>query len=635
MLVERDVACEGEPVKASIVDLPERAPANQNAELTGRQLKTLKFAARCDKPTMDALWEEARKANRHYNAIIAAENDRRKRRLRMPASEQRDRLGKHLRRLAALKKARRAWENQQANKKVKLPKSWVERYNTAVKSAEAKRDALPLDPEYERVMGEVKLVGAARGSAARLSDEAQATHDKRVLECASQHPTVMNWKKLEIEKRETSKRLRAESGLHHSTYLLTEEAANQAIQSKRYGTVVFRAMRLRGAHRVGIGHVANNSKHEAYSELLSPLDQKVRGDISVQVWGTHQLKFFFGAKKDGREYTAVIKQHREGAKLEQHRIPAGAEVHTAWLQLVKRKGSQWDLELCMTIKMPISDAKNGSKTLGIDTGFRYIDGGEDEAIRVASLSDGRHIDTPKGQSAKTRSYFERVTQAEALRGTADQMTLDFWQHYYGPIPQHAGRSWAVRRLHREIMRGAYVRERISSREASLRWKAGERSFELYRLQHKHLADWAASLDEKARRSRKHHVRAVAAEVAQDYDVIAVEALKLNNMARSQIAGGNRAKASPSEFRGALKEAAKTYGARYCEVPAANTSLRCAVCGEIHPDARDGVDFTCRNPRCANYGVPVHADTNAALNIKALAADASGAAAPEVAQALAL
>jgi transposase len=101
-------------------------------------------------------------------------------------------------------------------------------------------------------------------------------------------------------------------------------------------------------------------------------------------------------------------------------------------------------------------------------------------------------------------------------------------------------------------------------------------------------------------------------MARENQSIAVEDLKISNMARSRIAGGNRVNAAPSEFRQALQSAAMTYGAAHIEVPAHYTSQTCSECGVVHPPgiARDGESFTC--PACDHRN---HADINAAVNVR--------------------
>lgn len=293
------------------------------------------------------------------------------------------------------------------------------------------------------------------------------------------------------------------------------------------------------------------------------------------------------------------------------KLPQNALIKTAWLQLVRRKATHWDLELCLTCELPVAQQRAPGVVVGVDTGFRAVDADGGGSLRVASLSDGRHVETP-------RNYRSMLAQVERLRALADTMSLEFWAHNFGAVPLYRDRPWTARRIHREIMGGSYVRPQIDGRDASRRWQAGDRSFEVYRLQHKHLTEWATALDEKARRKRKEAYRTTAAELAREYDVIAVEKLRIDNMARSRVAGGNRSEAAPSELRSALKNAALTHGAQLLEVPAMFTSQTCSVCGNLDADARAGLVYTCS--RC---GLVSDADTNAARNIASAAMSTLG------------
>jgi transposase len=281
-----------------------------------------------------------------------------------------------------------------------------------------------------------------------------------------------------------------------------------------------------------------------------------------------------------------------------------AVVRTAWVQLVRR-ASKWDVELCISVEMPTEPTRNGDHSIGIDAGYRAV--GE-HSVRAATTSAGEHIETPP-------RYIGRVRQSEDLHSLADRMTREMWEACYGPVPMHAGREWHVRRLHRTILCAPYVREAIAGRDAGERWKAGERTHDVYRLQHRHLMQWSDALREKSRRARLAHYRVTSARLAREHDAIVVESLRLDNMARSRIAGGRRVDAAPSELRAALKAAAATYGARHVEVPAHNTSQTCSTCDVVHPagTARDGEAFAC--PSC---GFEAHADINAAVNIRARA-----------------
>jgi len=560
-------------------------------------MKTLRFAARADSAALAVIWSEARKAHVHYNELITRSNHRRAAIPYSTSDRGRD-LGARLRRIHAIKRALQAATNAAACRKVKLPAAYVARHKAAMQRVKAAIAALPKDPLYERVRDELAQLREQRGKG-RIPNAEQAQWDARMLACAAQHPTLLARVQADQQRRLDERETRARSGTHCSTYMLTEDAARRAIASS--GRAARRRfLPLRTQHRIGIGVVSNNGQHVPWSEL--PMEDAASG------WGTHDLR----AVISGQPVTLRFKQHRrarqswaaDDPRHRLHLVPEDAVVHTAWAQLVRR-ANKWDLELCLSVDMPTEPTRTGDRSIGIDAGYRAI--GE-HSVRAASTSAGEHIETPP-------RYLDRVRQSEDLHSLADRMTREMWEACYGAVPMHAGREWSVRRLHRTIMVAPYVRQVVGGRDAGERWKAGERTHDVYRLQHRHLMQWSDALREKSRRARLNHYRVTSARLAREHDAIVVESLRLDNMARSRIAGGRRVDAAPSELRAALKAAASTYGARHVEVPAYNTSQTCSACDVVHPvgTARDGEAFAC--PSC---GFVAHADINAAVNIRARA-----------------
>jgi len=559
-------------------------------------MKTLRFAARADSAALAVIWSEARRAHVHYNELITRSNHRRAAIPYSTSDRGRD-LGARLRRIHAIKHALQTATNVAACRKVKLPAAYVARHKAAMQRVKAAIAALPKDPLYERVRDELARLREQRGKG-RIPNAEQAQWDARMLACAAQHPTLLARVQADQQRRLDVRETRARSGTHCSTYQLTEDAARRALASS--GRVARRRFfPLRKQHRVGIGIVRNDGQHVPWSKL--PMEPAASG------WGTHDLR----AVISGQPVTLRFKQHRRPRKSwaaddprhRLHLMPENAVVYTAWAQLVRR-ANKWDLELCLAVDMPTEPTRTGARSIGIDTGYRAVG----ESVRAASTSTGEHIETPP-------RYLDRVRQSEDLHSIADRMTREMWEACYGPVPMHAGREWHVRRLHRTLLCAPYVRQAIGGRDAGERWKDGERTHDVYRLQHRHLMQWSDALREKSRRARLNHYRVTSARLAREHDAIVVEALRLDNMARSRIAGGRRFDAAPSELRAALKAAASTYGARHVEVPAYNTSQTCSACDVVHPvgTARDGEAFTC--PSC---GFEAHADINAAVNIRARA-----------------
>ncbi|MEV6336868.1 transposase [Nocardia vinacea] len=119
---------------------------------------------------------------------------------------------------------------------------------------------------------------------------------------------------------------------------------------------------------------------------------------------------------------------------------------------------------------------------------------------------------------------------------------------------------------------------------------------------------------------------VANRVANRYGLVALEALRIQNMTASargtiaepgrnvgQKSGLNRAILQKGwhRFELALANAARYTGARIVKVPAAYTSLTCSRCRTIDPESRESQAVY----RCRSCGYSENADVNAAKNIR--------------------
>ncbi|MEX5707506.1 transposase [Parafrankia sp. FMc6] len=141
----------------------------------------------------------------------------------------------------------------------------------------------------------------------------------------------------------------------------------------------------------------------------------------------------------------------------------------------------------------------------------------------------------------------------------------------------------------------------------------------------------AALHGTVRRQRLDLAHKTALDLVRDHDLIAVEALRVANMTRRVAArpdperpgtflpNGQAAKAGLNKsildagwgvFLAVLRAKAESAGRTVVEVPPANTSRTCAVCGHCHADNRRAqAVFT-----CGGCGHTAHADVNAAVNI---------------------
>jgi putative transposase len=139
----------------------------------------------------------------------------------------------------------------------------------------------------------------------------------------------------------------------------------------------------------------------------------------------------------------------------------------------------------------------------------------------------------------------------------------------------------------------------------------------------------ARVHEQVRQQRRHHAHLLSARLVAQYDLIAVENLRIPNMTRS--AGGTleapgRNVAAKSGLNRSILDAgwgqlvnlltykAEGAGRKLVRVPAAHTSQTCSACGATDPDNRPGRDHFC----CITCGHTAHPDANAARVILAVA-----------------
>ena len=119
----------------------------------------------------------------------------------------------------------------------------------------------------------------------------------------------------------------------------------------------------------------------------------------------------------------------------------------------------------------------------------------------------------------------------------------------------------------------------------------------------------AGTHRKIRAIRNTYAHQVTAGLAREYDLIAVEALKVRNMIRNRHLARSIADASWSDLIAKLRYKAERAGATLVEVDPKFTSQLCSGCGEMvqKPLAR-------RWHSCPLCGTELDRDVNAALNI---------------------
>ena len=139
----------------------------------------------------------------------------------------------------------------------------------------------------------------------------------------------------------------------------------------------------------------------------------------------------------------------------------------------------------------------------------------------------------------------------------------------------------------------------------------------------------ARLHEQVRQQRRQHAHQVSARLVADYDLIAVEDLRIPNMTRSArgtVEAPGRGVAAKSGLNRSIHDAgwgqlvnlltykAEGAGRKLVRVPAAHTSQTCAACGATDPANRPHRDHF----SCTTCGHTAHPDANAAQVILAIA-----------------
>jgi putative transposase len=110
------------------------------------------------------------------------------------------------------------------------------------------------------------------------------------------------------------------------------------------------------------------------------------------------------------------------------------------------------------------------------------------------------------------------------------------------------------------------------------------------------------------RRRANHLHQASARLVRDYDVIAIEALKVKALARGALAKDVH-DASWARFISMLRYKAEWAGARLVEVDPRNTTQDCSGCGMKVPK-----ELGDRHHECPHCGLSIDRDLNAARNI---------------------
>lgn len=159
--------------------------------------------------------------------------------------------------------------------------------------------------------------------------------------------------------------------------------------------------------------------------------------------------------------------------------------------------------------------------------------------------------------------------------------------------------------------GGFIPSIRAARAAEHRMRALQRSLARKKPRSKSRAkarNAVARFHAAVARRRSDHLHQASARLVRDYDLIAIEALRIKSLSRGVLAKAVH-DASWSRFISMLRYKAERAGAQLVEVDPRNTTQDCSGCGQKVPKA-----LSERRHECPHCGLSVDRDLNAARNI---------------------
>jgi hypothetical protein len=411
---------------------------------------------------------------------------------------------------------------------------------------------------------------------------------------------------------------KSESAPWYGTYMLIEGAFDKTRKMPLYDGIKPNNPRFRvftGEGRVGIQQFQPN---EPISKVigLSPTSTMVqivpmpppppRKDGKIRKVGKKDLRML--RLRIGTVKGKITPIWAEFPMIYHRPIPIGSVIQVVQVSCNKiANRERWTASITVNDNQEVKAAINNS-AVGIDLGWRELpegmrmakwhgsDGQTGEiviptiilsALRKADeIDSGRDLDFDRAK-VLLKSYLNSSNNLpDWLKGWKKIDYIDKWRSQ--------ARLVSLLRFWKE--------NRFAGDEEIVNW------LEYWRYHDFHLWEYSRSLDTKARGHRNEKYRIEAAQLAEKYDVLIFENLRLDNMARGKIAGSNRQLTAPSEFRLACKNAARTRNKLYKEVPAQNTTKLHAKCGALN-DIGSAMEYF-----CSGCDTELDRDENAAINV---------------------
>lgn len=427
-------------------------------------------------------------------------------------------------------------------------------------------------------------------------------------------------KRLDDTAKERRKRLRAECGVYWGTYLLIEQAVDQASKAKAMP-------KFRRWNREGLLGVQFQKGLDV--ELLDADTRAQISPVSEEAWapetsrgqrkalGRTRLKLRIGS--DGRkpvfaEWPMVM--HRP--------FPEGASVK--WAKVIVRQNAGWPRWVVQftldvssaTVRPRLADLDDSeTRTCAVDLGWRSR---QKAGLRAAMFGDFRGCE----EFQIPAIIREKLDYADSVRSIRDQK-LD--EMKAALVPLCKGVAWpekiagSCKAMHAWRAPGKFVR--LVRKHAEILPAEAVDLLHAWRHRDRHLWQIETGVRRKAIRRREKIVENWAARLCERYDRIVLEDFRLTDVipkVTGPKAPRQRVVVAPGILRDRLLNAARGRGVEVVKVNPAYTTAACHACGVVEEWDQAKLIHTCT--ACEESW---DQDENAVQNMLAL--DASGHALP--------
>lgn len=434
---------------------------------------------------------------------------------------------------------------------------------------------------------------------------------------------------------------RAASGLYWGTYLLVEQAAEQARKSKH--DPKFR--RWDGRGRIGVQ--IQTTRVEGTPTPGMPVAALATNawmqidPVPADAWSTRsnrrkltrtRVRIRIGS--DGRapvfaEFPMIL--HRS--------LPADAVIKWAWIHRTRLAlGFRYELQIVLEAPSFLALPKKGP-AVAIDVGWRSRPAPHDLRIGYLVDENGRSeeiLGPTSVRAGEARGIVSRLAHVDSLRVIQDRILNETKSALLAYLEQGTLPSDFVAELKDLAL------WRSSQRLADLIWKHRDTlltyasmhpsagpivdRIDAWRVKWRHLYSWEAHVRDNISASRRDYYRRMAADIASRYGTVVLEAFDLRHTLSDSAAGAEsdvsanqryyQRAAAISEFRTALRSVCSSRGVTVVVVDPTNTTATCSRCGSLETVEAELLH------RCSACGVAWDVDENAARNLLRLWASGS-------------